>query len=66
MVQTEYQAACVRAAARSANPDNAGCSFHVTALVRVVNGEPAIVGYYASDWYTEGSTVATYVDGSAR
>lgn len=39
------------------------CSVYVNAIVQLVDETPAIVACIASDWYTDGSTLAMYHEG---
>jgi hypothetical protein len=61
----QFKQACARAVSLSLTPDYRGCGVHVNATVRVSNGEPCITGYTLSDW-TDGTTVATYLNGQPR
>lgn len=50
--------ACSRASINSAE----GCTVHVCAVLRIVDGTPNITGYTVSDWY-DGSVVCAYTNG---
>lgn len=61
-----FQAACERARVLSLRSDYKGCSVHVNAIIRLVSGEPIIAGYAVSDWYADGQTIATFINGQAK
>lgn len=62
-----FKEAVEAARARSLTPDYKGCSVHVNASIAgkdVPKVEPILnpLGYYLSAW-TDGTTVATFIDG---
>lgn len=58
-VQMGYRIACDRARAKSTD----GCGYHVNAKCAVTNGLVYIASFEVSDWFVEGSTVATFSNG---
>lgn len=59
-VQAGYRMACERARAQSIDD---GCGYHVNAKCAVTNGLVYIASFEVSDWFVEGSTVATFSNG---
>lgn len=58
-VQIDYRMTCERARAKSAD----GCGYHVNAKCAVTNGLVYIASFEVSDWFVDGSTVATFAGG---
>lgn len=60
LVRVRYKDACTKAENRSRMY---ACTVHVNAQVGLLDGNPVIHHFSASDWY-DGSTLATYTDGT--
>jgi hypothetical protein len=66
-----YEEVIIKAKARSLTPDYQGCVVHINAGVTQrgynhLQPQEFNVSFFLSDWFAEGQTIATVVNGEVR